>query len=197
MDLQTVIFYGKAGAGKGTQAQRLKKYLEEKDPEHPVLYIETGAVFREFAKQGNFTAQMVKQVLETGALLPVFLPVWVWTDIFIKYITGREHIILDGLARNSDEVPVLARALQFYARPHPQVILLNVSEEEAIERLKGRSRADDTGQEVQRRFAWFDKNVLPAVARWREFSGVTVHDIDSSGSIEDGWQRVRSTLKLP
>ena len=61
MELQTVIFYGKAGAGKGTQAQLLKKYLEEKDPEQPVLYIETGAAFREFAKQSSFTAQMVKK----------------------------------------------------------------------------------------------------------------------------------------
>lgn len=196
MELQTVVFYGKAGAGKGTQAQLLKKYLEEKDPEHPVLYIETGAAFREFAKQNSFTAQMVKKVLETGGLLPVFLPVWIWTDIFIKYITGREHIILDGLARNSDEVPVLARALQFYARTHPQVVLLTITEDEAIQRLKGRSRADDTEQEIKKRLAWFDKNVLPAVESWRQFPEVTVHEINSQGSIEDGREKVFTALKL-
>lgn len=196
MELQTIVFYGKAGSGKGTQAQLLKKYLEEKDKEHPVLYIETGAVFREFATQDNFTAKMVKKVLETGALLPEFLPVWVWTDLFIKQITGNEHIILDGLARNSDEVPVLARALEFYGRRSINVVLLQVSDKTVLERLSKRARSDDSGAEVQKRLEWFEKNVLPAVARWKQFPAVRVHEIDSENSIEEGYERVLQALKL-
>lgn len=196
MELQTVVFYGKAGSGKGTQAQLLKKYLEERDKKHPVLYIETGAVFRNFAKEDNFTAQMVKKVLETGGLLPEFLPVWVWTDIFIRNITGTEHIILDGLARNEDEVPVLARAFQFYNRSSVQVVLLQVSDKTALARLSKRERADDSGAEVKKRLLWFEKNVLPAVLRWKQFPAMRVHDVDSEGSIEDGHRRVLKALHL-
>ena len=196
MELQTVVLYGKAGSGKGTQAKLLKEYLEKNDPEHPVLYIETGAVFREFATQDNFTAKMVKQVLKEGGLLPEFLPVWVWTSLFIKHITGSEHIILDGLARNEDEVPVLARALQFYNRPSTAVILLQVSDKTVLERLSKRARSDDFGAEVKKRLLWFEKNVLPAVARWEQFPKAHVHEIDSEGSIEMGHTRVLKALKL-
>jgi adenylate kinase len=196
VDLRTVIFYGKAGAGKGTQARLLKEVVEKRDTEHPVLYVETGAMFRDFAKQSNFTAQIVKKVLAEGGLLPEFLPVWVWTDIFIKYVTESEHIILDGLARNSDEVPVLARALEFYKRPSVDVVVLHVSEEEAMNRLKERARGDDNDAEIKKRLAWYDQNVTPAINRWRDFSSVRVHDIDAGGTIEEGHQRVLEALKF-
>lgn len=196
MDLRTVIFYGKAGAGKGTQAKLLQKVLEERDKEHPVLYIETGAVFRDFAKQNNFTAQMVRRVLTEGGLLPEFLPVWVWTDIFIKYVVESEHIILDGLARNPDEVPVLARALEFYKRPSVDVVVLKVSEEETIRRLKERARTDDTEAEIKRRLAWYEANVTPSIERWKDFPQVRVHEVDAGGTIEEGHQRILATLNL-
>lgn len=196
MDLRTVIFYGKAGAGKGTQARLLKEVLEKRDTEHPVLYVETGAMFRDFAKQSNFTAQMVKKVLTEGGLLPEFLPVWVWTDIFVKYVTESEHIILDGLARNSDEVPVLARALEFYKRPSVDVVVLKVSEEETLRRLKERARGDDTEAEIKKRLAWYEANVAPAIERWKQFPQMRVHEIDAGGTIEEGHARVLAALNL-
>ena len=196
MDLRTVIFYGKAGAGKGTQARLLKDVLEKRDTEHPVLYVETGAMFRDFAKQSNFTAQMVKKVLTEGGLLPEFLPVWVWTDIFVKYVTESEHIILDGLARNSDEVPVLARALEFYKRPSVDVVVLKVSEEETLRRLKERARGDDTEAEIRKRLAWYEANVAPAIERWKQFPQMRVHEIDAGGTIEEGHARVLAALNL-
>ena len=196
MDLRTVIFYGKAGAGKGTQARLLKEVLEKRDAEHPVLYVETGAMFRDFAKQSNFTAQMVKKVLTEGGLLPEFLPVWVWTDIFVKYVTESEHIILDGLARNSDEVPVLARALEFYKRPSVDVVVIKVSEEETLRRLKERARGDDTEAEIRKRLAWYEANVSPAIERWKQFPQMRVHEVDAGGTIEEGHARVLAALDL-
>src|SRR5579859_3973552 len=117
LDLQTVIFYGKSGSGKSTQSQLLISYLKEKDPKHNVVYIEPGSSFRNFAKsQDNFTSRLVKETMDGGGLLPEFLPVWVWTSYFINNLKGDEHLILDGLARHSDEVPILYRAIKFYKR---------------------------------------------------------------------------------
>lgn len=196
MELQTVIFYGKAGAGKGTQAQLLKKYFEEKDPTHPVLYIETGAAFREFAKRDNFTAKRVKQTLEEGGLLPEFLPVWVWTNIFIDQVAGNEHIILDGLARREDEVPVLYRALEFYRRPHIHVVVLDITEAEVLSRLKLRGRHDDTEQEIKVRLAWYEKNVVPAIERWKGLPWVEVHTVSAAGNPEEEHARVMQALNI-
>lgn len=196
MELQTVIFYGKAGAGKGTQAQLLKKYLEERDKEHPVLYVETGAAFREFATQDNFTARLVKETLDTGGLLPEFLPVWIWTDLFIKNITENEHIILDGLARQRDEVPVLYHALQFYRRPSIAVIVLHVSRAWSVLRLSERGRTDDTEAEVDKRLRWFDENVIPAIGTWRSISGVLVREINGEQGMDIVHREIVKTLTV-
>ncbi len=180
MELQTILLYGKSGAGKGTQAKLLKEYLEQKDPAHPVLYIETGAAFRTFAQKDNYTARMVKETLENGGLLPEFLPVWVWTQFLIDNVTGNEHIILDGLARQRDEAPILYRAIKFYKRAAPRVVVLTLDDTEAAARLKARSRADDTDAEINKRLAWYQDNVTPAIGMWRSMSDVVVREVSST-----------------
>ena len=194
MELQTIVFYGKSGSGKGTQAQLLKKYLEEKDPAHPVLYIETGQAFREFAKLDNYTAKLVKETIEGGGLLPEFLPVWVWTKFFIEHITGKEHIILDGLGRQRDEVPVLYRAIKFYQRPSPKVVVLQLTDEEATKRLLERHRTDDAEKEISKRLAWYGDHVGSAIGMWRSMSDVTVHEVSSVPPIEQVHKDIVGTL---
>lgn len=196
MQLQTVIFYGKSGSGKGTQAKLLKEFLEKSDPSTRVLYIETGAAFRDFAKKDNFTARLVDKTLEAGALLPEFLPVWIWTQFFVDNVKENEHIILDGLARRPDEVPILAKALEFYERPSPQIIHLTVPDDEVIARMRARGRADDEEAEIRKRLAWFTENVVPAIEKWRDFPEVTVHEVSSIPPIEEVHQAVLTTLKL-
>lgn len=196
MDLQTVIFYGKSGSGKGTQAQLLKQFLKERDPARRVLYIETGAAFRTFAQKDNFTARLVKKTLEEGGLLPEFLPVWIWTQFFIDNIEENGHIILDGLARRPDEVPILAKALEFYNRSAPQIIFLTLTDQEAVERLRARGRSDDEEAEIRKRLQWFNDNVTPAVQAWHKFPEVVVHEISSTPPIEEVHQIILSTLKL-
>jgi adenylate kinase family enzyme len=196
MSLQTVIFYGKSGSGKGTQAKLLKEFLEKRDNEHRVLYIETGAAFRDFAKKDNFTAQLVKKSLDSGSLLPEFLPVWIWTQFFVDNVRENEHILLDGLARRPDEVPILAKALEFYERAQPQIIFLQLTDEEATERLLGRGRSDDDMAEIKKRLTWFNENVIPAVHAWRNFPEVVVHEISSTPPIEEVHQSVLKTLQL-
>ena len=77
MQPQTFIFFGPSGSGKGTQARRLQDEIKKRDPDRNILYIETGQKFRELAENDSFTAQKMKNILETGNLAPVFLPIWV------------------------------------------------------------------------------------------------------------------------
>ncbi len=196
MPLQTVIFYGKSGSGKGTQAKLLKKFLEEHDQTHRVLYIETGAAFRTFGQQDNFTAHLVKKTLDAGGLLPEFLPVWIWTQFFIDNVQENEHIILDGLARRPDEVPILAKALEFYDRAMPQIVFLQLTDDEAVERLRARGRSDDAEAEIRKRLTWFNDNVMPAVEKWREFPEVVVHEVSSTPPIEEVHKTILAALKL-
>jgi adenylate kinase family enzyme len=196
VELQTIIFYGKAGSGKGTQAELLRAYLEKNDTEHSATHFETGAQLRTFAKQNNFTAQRVRQSLAEGKLVPEFLPVWVWTTFFMHHLTGNEHLLLDGLARRAEEVPILFQALQFYERKNIKVVVLTISTEEALARLKIRARADDAEEEIRRRLAWYDENVVPAISIWESTPGIEVLEIFGERPIEDVHRDIVQSLKL-
>lgn len=185
MTSQTYIFYGSSGSGKGTQASLLKEYLEKRDIENKTLYIETGLHLREFIKRNNYSSKLTKNLLENGKLLPEFLPIWIWTNFFVEnFKTGKEHLILDGLARRMDEAPVLDKALKFYSRENPEVIILNVSREWSIERLLERGRHDDNKEHIERRIDWYDANVVPTIKFFRNNSDYIIHDIDGEQTIE-------------
>src|SRR3989338_5725516 len=163
MSPQTFIFYGRSGCGKGTQADLLIKYLAEKEPNRRTLYLETGKLLREFALESGFTNELVKNVLDQGGLLPEFMPIFVWSKFLADKVHGDEHLVFDGVCRRAHEAPILDSALKFYKRNKPFVILINVSKEWAKERLLSRGRNDDDPAEIERRLAWYEKDVLPTL----------------------------------
>ena len=75
MNLQTIIFIGRSGCGKGTQRELLKKYIQKNDPGRQIFELETGARFREFVKEDSYSAKLTKQIIDNGGLLPSFLPI--------------------------------------------------------------------------------------------------------------------------
>lgn len=163
MEPLTFIFFGRSGCGKGTQAKLLLNFLREKDTTRKTLYIETGARFREFAEEANFTSDLCGKVMKSGGLLPAFLPIWIWTDFLIKNVSGNEHMILDGLSRRQSEAPILDSAMKFYNRHKPVVFLIDVSREWSKQRLLSRGRSDDTKQDIEERLTWYETNVMPTV----------------------------------
>jgi adenylate kinase family enzyme len=163
MSQYTFIIFGASGSGKGTQAHLLIDFLKKLDSEMPVLYIETGQKFREFADSGSFTATIVKGIMSTGALLPEFLPIWMWTEILVHDVKGKENIIFEGVSRREHEAPILDSAMRFYKRENPFVISLEVSKEWATKHLMARGRYDDTESDIVERLNWYDKNVIPAI----------------------------------
>ena len=84
MDLQTVLFYGRSGSGKGTQAVLLREYLEKHDSEHRVIHFETGKTFRALAEADSPAGKLTKDALHTGNLLPSFFAIWLLGDFFIR-----------------------------------------------------------------------------------------------------------------
>ncbi len=168
MTPKTFIFFGPSGAGKGTQAKILIDYLKKVDPEKKTLYIETGQRFREFITEASFTATQTNEIIEKGGLLPEFLPIWIWSEYFVKHVSGDEHMILDGLSRRAHEAPILNSAMKFYKREKPFVIYIQVSRDWARERLLERDRGDDKIDQIEKRLDWFEKNVIPAMEYFKD-----------------------------
>ena len=184
MNPRTFIFFGRSGCGKGTQAQLLIKHLEGVHVGDRVVYIETGAKLREFIKEVGLTQELTGKVMTGGGLLPSFLPIWIWTNTFIRNLNGKEHLVLDGLSRRAYEAPILHDALKFYDRQSPTVIVFNVSKEWSKERLLSRSRPDDKTGDIDKRLAWYDENVMPTIEFFRQNNYYKVLDINGEQAIE-------------
>ena len=166
MQHQTYIFFGKSGSGKGTQAELLRERLESQGAK--VVYIETGERFRSFMGGDSYTALKTRDVIEAGGLMPVFMPIWLWTNELVHRYSGYETLILDGLCRRLDEAPVLDSALKFYGIEKAHILYINVSNEWATARLQGRGRTDDSGDYIASRLAWFDRDVFPVLDYFRD-----------------------------
>lgn len=190
MTPQTFLFFGPSGSGKGTQAKLLVETLKKRDPERNVLYLETGQKFREFATEASYTAKKTKQIIESGGLMPEFLPVWIWTEYLVNHVSGNEHIVLDGLSRRAHEALIIDSALQFYERKVPFVISIELSPESAIKRMEGRGRMDDSEEEIKRRLKWYEDNVVPALSHFKNNSYYKFVTVNGEGSIEDVHQEI-------
>ena len=192
----TFIIFGPSGSGKGTQAHLLIDLLKKIDSERKVMYIETGRRFREFADSGSYTATLVKGVMSTGALLPEFLPIWMWTEILVHDFAGNENIIFEGVSRREHEAPILDSAMRFYKRENPYVISINVSKEWATQRLNARGRYDDTPADIIERLNWYDKNVIPAIDFFKNDPYYKILEINGEQSIEDVHKEIVQKLGI-
>lgn len=184
MTPQTFVFFGRAGSGKGTQAEILIKYLNEHDAGRKCLYLETGEKLREFIKEENYSAKLTKEVLETGGLMPAFMPIWLWTSFLVKNFTGDEHIILDGLCRRKYEAPILDTALKFYKRENASIIIIDTSNEWSIARALERGRSDDDISEIKKRLEWYDDEVVSAINLLKAEPGYKVIHVNGEQTIE-------------
>jgi adenylate kinase family enzyme len=157
------IIMGRSGSGKGTQAELLKKALEDRGIER-VLHVTTGGGFREFIAGDSHASQISRELTNSGGLNPEFLAIWNWSNIFIKNLTGKETIILDGAPRKPVEVGALHSAVHFFGYGHPTIIYIDVSETWAMDKLASRGREDDTKREDQeKKMEWFNNDVLPCI----------------------------------
>ena len=183
MNSKAFVFFGRSGCGKGTQAKLLSDFLKSQGKE--ILYTETGGQFREFIKEDNYAAKLTGDILKAGALIPVFLPIWIWTDILVKNFTGKEDLVLDGVCRRLEESVALDSAFDFYKIKKQKIILINVSDKWSFSRMMERKRADDTPEKIQNRLDWYEKDVRPSVEYFRNKNGYNFIEINGEQSIED------------
>ena len=181
---QTFIFIGKSGSGKGTQAALLKEYLNKVDS-HKVFNIETGAEFRKFINQDNYSADMAKEIMALGRRQPDFLAINIWGRILVEGLGAEQHIMGDGFPRSRLEAMVLDTALKFYKMGKPFIIYLDITHDSAVDRLVKRGRADDKEEAIKNRLKFFEDDVLPAVEYYKDNSDYNFLDINGEPAIEE------------
>jgi adenylate kinase family enzyme len=184
--LHTVVFIGRSGCGKGTQAALLKERIIARDPnKRQLLYVETGAQFRQFFHGETFTQRLAKEVYEADERQPNFLGSYMWCETLIQELGDDMHLFLDGVARARAEAELLTTAFEFYKRERPTIVYLNVSRKWSEERLLARGREDDrTLGKITKRLDWFESDTLPAIEYFKQMRFYRFLDINGEQSIE-------------
>lgn len=183
--IYTIIFIGISGAGKGTQASLIRKYVEDNDINNSVLHLETGRKFRELMSSDGYTQEKARGVSEAGKLQPEFLAVWNWSDQLIRGMDKNKHLIIDGTPRKLVEAKMFHQALDFYGRDNVYVVNITLSEDVAKTRLEARGRSDDSKEgDIERRFEWFNSETIPAIEYLKEIDGYKYLEVDGGQSVD-------------
>ncbi len=191
-----IIMIGRSGCGKGTQSELIIKYLEDKKNIKP-KYISSGGALRKFAQDSSHTAKKILEILNRGMLVPEFLMIRIWTNIFIESIGPDDSILIDGGGRKILEAMVMGSAIDFYDYKNILVIYLDVSESWAKKRLVERGREDDRIAEyIERKMSWFEEDTTKCLEYYKTLCDrYRFLHIDGEKSVEDVHREIVSKME--
>lgn len=158
------IFIGRSGSGKGTQAKFLLDHLPN------MAYISTGDLMRDLAKQDTDSGKRIKAILDNGGLPFDDMATTLWMHQIAYTIKEGQGIICDGFPRRANEAKNLDNFLDWLERKEQtRVLLVDISREEALKRLKLRGRYDDMeDNDIKNRLDYFEEGVVPAINYYKE-----------------------------
>jgi adenylate kinase len=129
-----LILLGPPGAGKGTQAARLRE-------DFSLPYIATGDLLREHRDNGTELGREAKQYMERGELVPDELVVKMILDKIAG--EGEDGFLLDGFPRNLAQADALGEALDERGEQLTAALLIDVPDDLLVERITGRRQCSN------------------------------------------------------
>jgi adenylate kinase family enzyme len=195
MTPQTFVFYGIAGAGKGTQIKLLTDFLKNKNGLE-IIYASPGNEYRKITQIDNYIGSLVKGPLSRGELLPGFLTDSIMANIFISSLTPEKNLIADGYPRAVDQSVSFEKMIKFFERKDVKIIYIEISKNEAIKRLKLRGRHDDTDEGITKRFDEYVKSVVPSMNYFKDMENYTTLTINGEQNIEEVHKDIIKALKF-
>lgn len=215
----SLIIYGRAGSGKGTQADLLAKKFK-------LEHFSSGEALRNRQKVNDFTGQKLIKVMSEGKWVPECTIIKIWMDKLEEFKQKRNFKgwIYDGGPRLTLETELLDKALAWYEwQKNIKVLLIDISEKTTYDRLTKRRqckkcktlipwvgkfkllqkchkcggelihRVDDKPEAIKERLAQFKKYTIPQINYFKK-QGKFIK-INGEQSIEDVFKDVLKALK--
>jgi adenylate kinase len=211
-----LILIGPPGAGKGTQAERLRE-------DFGLPHLSTGDMLRAQVAAGSELGAKAKRFMDAGELVP--------DEVIVGMIVQRvsdadagDGFLLDGFPRNQAQALALSDALEGLGRRLTAVLAIEVSDEEVVRRLSGRrvcvknqghiyhvefdppkhegicdqdgsrliQRDDDEEETIRRRLEVYHAQTAPLIAYYEE-AGL-LRRFDGRRSADEVHAHIRATL---
>lgn len=179
-----IVLFGAPGTGKGTQSEKLVA-------EYGVPQISTGDLLRRAVADGTELGQKAKAAMDAGELVSDDIVIGMIRERLNRPDTGN-GFILDGFPRSLAQAEALDELLDEMGRPLQAVIHLEVDNEEIVQRLLARGRADDNEDTIRNRLQVFQDRTQPLIDYYRTQGKLTA--VDGMGGIDEIYGRIKAAL---
>jgi adenylate kinase len=211
-----LILLGPPGAGKGTQADRLKD-------DFGLPYLGTGDLLRKHRDDGTELGREAVKYMNNGDLVPDELVIRMILDEIEE--KGADGFLLDGYPRSVAQADALGEALEENGRSLTAALLIDADDETVIKRLSGRrqcvknghvyhvlydppkhdevcdqdgsrlvQREDDKAETVKKRLATYHAKTEPLIEYYEERG--LLRRFDGTRDAQEVHDHVRATLAL-
>jgi adenylate kinase len=210
-----LVLLGPPGAGKGTQADRLRKDFN-------LPYYSTGIILREAVENESELGKKAKEYMDAGDLVPDEL---ICDVIAERFDSGEadDGFLLDGFPRTVGQAEMLDALLDSRGRELTAVLLIEAPDDEVVRRLSGRrtcakgqhvyhvefdppkhegvcdqdgsrliQRDDDKPETVRKRLSVYHEQTEPLVD-WYDEKGL-LRRFEGTRSPDEVHDRIRATL---
>lgn len=210
-----LILLGPPGAGKGTQAERIREDFD-------LAYVATGDMLRQAVAGGTPLGAQARAFMDAGELVPDEVIIGVIVER-LRSDDARDGFLLDGFPRTIAQAEALVGALEGAGRDLTGVLLIDAPDDEIVRRISGRrvgpvsgrvyhvefdpprvegeddvdgaaliQREDDRPETVRKRLEVYHAQTAPLVAYYEERG--LLHHIDGMAGPSEVHEHIRATI---
>lgn len=184
-----LVLLGGPGAGKGTQAAKMREY-------YGVPHISTGEMLREAKAKGTELGKKAAEYIDFGRLLP--------DDIILGIINEKLRMpglergfLFDGFPRTLVQAESFDKMLKEQNWSLDAVVSIDVPDEVVTERLLKRAeiegRADDNRSTIEKRLKYYYELTDPLKDFYTK-KGI-LKPVNGLGNVEEVFERIKKVLK--